>query len=93
MSESGAIDAANRRLARALDALAAAAERRGQGDRAETTRGAQLHALALDRSRLGAELDAMAARARALERANREVAQRLSAAIDTVRSLLPGSGD
>jgi hypothetical protein len=41
-----------------------------------------------DRSRLASELDAAAARARALEATNREVAQRLDAAIDTIRSVL-----
>jgi len=40
------------------------------------------------RSRLASELDAAAARTRTLEIANREVAQRLDAAIDTIRSVL-----
>ena len=39
-------------------------------------------------SRLASELDAAAARARTLEATNREVAQRLDAAIDTIRSVL-----
>ena len=88
MSEPSAIDAASKRLALALDALAAAVERRHEADRGEQTLDAQLHALGTDRSRLASELDAAAARARTLETTNREVAQRLDAAIDTIRSVL-----
>ncbi len=43
---------------------------------------------AADRSRLASDLDAAAARARALETTNREVAKRLDAAIETIRSVL-----
>ena len=88
MTEPSAIDAASKRLALALDALAAAVERRREADRGEQTLDAQLHALGADRSRLAEELDAAAARNRALESANREVARRLDAAIDTIRSVL-----
>lgn len=88
MTEPSAIDAASKRLALALDALAAAVERRRQADRGEQTLDAQLHALGADRSRLASELDAAAARSRVLEIANREVTQRLDAAIDTIRSVL-----
>ncbi|HKA78890.1 MAG TPA: DUF4164 family protein [Xanthobacteraceae bacterium] len=88
MSEPSAIDAASKRLALALDALAAAVERRHDADRGEETLADQLHALGADRSRLASELDAAAARGRSLETANREVAQRLDAAIDTIRSVL-----
>lgn len=91
MSEPNAIDAASKRLALALDALAAAVERRRDADRGEETLGDQLHALGTDRSRLASELDAAAARARSLETANREVARRLDAAIDTIRSVLAAS--
>jgi len=91
MTEPGAIDAASKRLALALDALAAAVERRREADRGEETLNAQLHALGTDRSRLAAELDAAAARARALETTNREVAQRIDTAIDTIRSALAGN--
>jgi hypothetical protein len=88
MTEPSTIDAASRRLALALDALAAAVGRRREADRDEQTLAAQLHALGADRSRLAAELDAAVARARALESANREVAERLDAAIQTIRSVL-----
>ncbi|HEY7666403.1 MAG TPA: DUF4164 family protein [Xanthobacteraceae bacterium] len=88
MSEASAIDVASKRLALALDALAAAVERRRQADSSEQTLDAQLHALGADRSRLASELDAATARARALESANRDVVRRLDAAIDTIRSVL-----
>ena len=91
MSEPSAIDAASKRLALALDALAAAVERRHDADRGEETLADQLHALGTDRSRLASELDAAAARSRALETTNREVTQRLDAAIDTIRSVLAAS--
>jgi len=88
MTEPSAIDAASKRLALALDALAAAVERRREADRGEQTLDAQLHALGTDRSRLASELDAAVARTRTLEIANREVAQRVDAAIDSIRSVL-----
>lgn len=91
MTEPSAIDAASKRLALALDALAAAVERRRDADRGEETLADQLHALGTDRSRLASELDAAAARARSLETTNREVAQRLDAAIETIRSVLVAS--
>src|SRR4051794_2998494 len=88
MNDVSAIDAASKRLALALDALAAAVERRHEADRGQETLDAQLHALGTDRSRLASELDVAAARARGLETTNREVAQRLDTAIDTIRSVL-----
>ena len=88
MTEPSAIDSASKRLALALEALAAAVERRHEADRGEQTLDAQLHALGADRSRLAAELDTVAGRSRTLEATNREVAQRLDAAIDTIRSVL-----
>ena len=88
MTEPSAIDSASKRLALALDALAGAVERRRDADRGEETLNAQLHALGTDRSRLASELDAAAARARTLETTNREVAQRLDVAINSIRSVL-----
>ena len=88
MSDTESIEAASRRLALALDALDAAAERRRERFRNEAALSAQVHALGNDRSRLAGELDHAMARARALEAANREVAQRLERAIETVRGLL-----
>ena len=88
MSEPNAIEAASRRLALALDALAAAVERRQVADREEATLAAQLHALGNDRSRLASELDDATARARSLENVGRDVARRLDAAMAKLRSLL-----
>jgi hypothetical protein len=88
MSEPSAIDAATQRLARALDALEAAVERRCEADRGSDGLATQVHALVADRSKLASDLDAAAARARHLETTNREVARRLGAAIDTIRSVL-----
>jgi seryl-tRNA synthetase len=82
MSDPSAIDAATKRLALALDALEAAVER--VGDRL----GEQLQALSTDRSRLASELDDTAARARKLESTNREIARRLDAAMDTIRTVI-----
>ena len=90
MAEQSAIDAATRRLTLALDALDAAVERRVEADRGEVKLGDQLAALGADRSRLASELDAAAARSRKLENANREVARRLEAAMDNIRSVLDG---
>lgn len=88
MSEQSAIDAAVKRLAQALDALDAAVDRRREADRAEATLAAQVQALGVDRSKLAAALDAETARGRALETANREVAQRLDTAIAGIQSVL-----
>jgi hypothetical protein len=88
MSDSSAIDAATKRLALALDALEAAVERRADADRAGDRLGEQLQALSTDRSRLAAELDGAAARARKLESANREIARRLDVAMDTIRTVI-----
>jgi FtsZ-binding cell division protein ZapB len=88
MSEIDSVEAASRRLALALDALDAAAERRGEAARSEQARSAQIHSLGEDRARLASELDQAMARARALERANREVAQRIAAVIESIRGAL-----
>jgi hypothetical protein len=88
MTEPGAIEGATKRLALALDALEAAVERRREADRGADGLGAQLHAVVADRSRLASDLDLAAARARTLESANREVAERLDTAIETIRSVL-----
>ena len=81
MSEPSAIDAASRRLALALDALAAAVERRHEADRGEQT-------LDADRSKLTADLDEQLGKVRSLESANREIARRLDAAMENIRLVL-----
>jgi Domain of unknown function (DUF4164) len=88
MTDAGGIEAATRRLMLALDGLEAAAERRREADRADLGLADQMHALGADRSRLASDLDAVTARARALETTNQEVARRLDAAIETIRSVI-----
>lgn len=88
MNEQTSIEAAAKRLAHALDALEAAVERRRQADRVEAGLADQVQALGADRSRLASELDAQAARARRLESTNRDIARRLDAAMDNIRSVL-----
>ena len=86
--ESDAIEAAAARLVVALEALEAAAERRREADRQAQSLSDQFHALDNDRARLASELDEAAARAKHLEGANREVAERIDAAIETIRAVL-----
>jgi len=88
MSEEGSLDAAVKRLALALDALDAAVERRRDADRHAQELAEQLHALGTDRARLAATLDGETARLRALETANREIAQRIEVAMTTIRTVI-----
>jgi uncharacterized protein DUF4164 len=92
MTEQGDIDGAVRRLALALDALDAAVERRREADRGEDALADQVQALGLDRANLAAALDGETARTRRLETANREIAERLDAAIASIQSVLNGHG-
>lgn len=88
MSETDLIEIANRRLAHALDALEAAAERCGEATRSQQVLATQIQALGADRAQLASDLDHATARSRGLEAANREVAQRITEAIETIRSVL-----
>jgi prefoldin subunit 5 len=88
MSDTDSIDIAQRRLTQALDALEAAAERRREADRGEASLVNQVHALDTDRARLASELDEATARARALETATQQVAQRIDGAVETIRGVL-----
>jgi hypothetical protein len=91
MTEQSAIDTAVKRLALALDALDAAVERRREADRAEEALVSQVQALGIDRTRLASTLDGETARSRRLEATNREIAQRLDAAIASIQSVLDGN--
>jgi Domain of unknown function (DUF4164) len=82
------IDAATRRLMLALDALEAAAERRRDADRDENELASRIQALGADRSRLADELDNSLVKTRKLERTNREITEKLDAAIGTIRAVL-----
>ena len=88
MTDASATEAATRRLAAALDALEAALDRRRDTDRGENALAAQVHALGSDRSKLASDLDAATAHSRKLEATNREIAQRLDVAIDSIRSVI-----
>jgi hypothetical protein len=87
------IDAATRRLMAALEALESAVERRREADRDENELAARIQALGADRSRLADELDGSLVKSRRLERTNREIAERLDAAIGTIRSVLDDGED
>jgi len=86
------IDAATRRLMAALDALESAVERRREADRDENELAARIQALGADRSRLADELDGSLVKSRRLERVNREIAEKLDAAIGTIRAVLDTGG-
>jgi len=87
------IDAATRRLMMALDALEAAAERRRDADRDENELASRIQALGADRSRLADELDGSLVKTRRLERTNREISEKLDAAIGTIRAVLDAGED
>ena len=88
MSEGTGIEAAIKRLQVALDTLEAASERKLESEQRDAALTEQVHVLTSDRAQLAAELDSVAARARRLETANRDIAQRLDAAIEAVRSVI-----
>ena len=82
------VDAATKRLMTALDALESAVERRREADRDESELASRIQALGADRSRLADELDNSLVKTRKLERTNREIAEKLDAAIGTIRDVL-----
>ena len=86
------LEIATRRLMAALEALESAVERRRDADRDENELASRIQALGADRSRLADELDGSLVKSRRLERTNREIAERLDAAIGTIRSVLDGGG-
>jgi hypothetical protein len=84
------IETATRRLMAALDSLESAVERRRDAARDEDELATRIHALGTDRSRLADELDTSLVKTRRLERANRELGDRLDAAIAAIREVLGG---
>jgi hypothetical protein len=92
MTDSSAVEQVTRRLTQALDLLDAAVERRIEIDRSRAVLAEQVHTLDADRSKLAADLDSQLAKVRGLEAANRDVAQRLDAAMDNIRSVLESQG-
>ena len=82
------IEAAVRRLIAALNELEAVVERRQENDRSQDNLAARIQALGVDRSRLADELDSSMARSRSLEDTNRNIAERIDGAIETIRAVL-----
>ncbi len=87
-ADSADINAAMRRLMTALDALEGAVDRRQEVNRGEDELASRIHALAVDRSRLAADLDTALVKTRRLERTNRETAARVDGAIDALRTMI-----
>jgi hypothetical protein len=88
MNDRKDVEAVTQRLRAAIEALESAVERRlevavGDGEVAD-----QIHALALDRSKLAAELDNAAARSKSLEATNREISERIEVAMSAIRSVI-----
>jgi uncharacterized protein DUF4164 len=84
------VEVATRRLMAALEALEGAVERRRDADRDENELAGRIQALGVDRSRLAQELDNSLVKTRRLERTNREIAEKLDAAIGSIRTVLDG---
>jgi chromosome segregation ATPase len=82
------VDSALKRLSSALDQLEAAQSRRQKADLMRSDLGEELAIMQDDRARLAVELDSALTRAKALETANREVAQKLGSASAAIRSVL-----
>jgi hypothetical protein len=88
MTDQTLVDTATRRLVTALESLDAAVERRIEVERSRPILTEQVYALDADRSRLAADLDNQTARARRLDATNRDIAQRLDAAMENIRSVI-----
>ena len=88
MADHSAIDAATRRLQAALDGLESAVEAKLEAAAGAGKLTDQLHMLETDRAKLAADLDHAAARSKSLENTNREIAERLDAAMESIRSVI-----
>jgi Domain of unknown function (DUF4164) len=88
MNRASGFDQAVKRVMDALDALDSALEQRLGKDSKGGSLVEQLHAFAIDRSRLALELDAVRARARELEDGNREAARRIDEAMSAIRAII-----
>ncbi len=88
MNDASKVEAATKRLQSGREALEGGVERRLERDQGHAALASQVHAFDSDRSRLAAELDAVSARARALETVNREVARELDEAIAGIAALI-----
>jgi len=76
------------RLAKAMEALEAAAAVRVEREQDYAESEAEVQRMNADRARLAQELDSSEARADRLEEANKEVSRRLVTAMETIRAVL-----
>ncbi len=90
MSDHTAMEAATRRLQAALDALESAVDAKLEATARSGTLSDQVHLLDADRARLAVDLDHAAARSKSLENTNREIAQRLDVAMESIRAVIAG---
>ena len=81
-------EAAHQRLRVAIARLEAGVERRLEREQSVVGAEAEIQRMTADRGRLARELDQALARADRLEKANREVSQRLVDAMERVRGVL-----
>jgi chromosome segregation ATPase len=92
VASSQGVEAALERLARAVNRLDAAVQRRLAADMSLNGLQEELQRLGEDRSSLAATLDTAEARVARLEDANREVSRRLVSAMESIRSVLETHG-
>ena len=76
-----------------VEGLESAVDRRREADRNEDELATRIQALGADRSRLADELDGSLVRTRKLERAHRDIAEKLDAALGTIKSVLDAAGE
>jgi hypothetical protein len=88
MNDRKDVEAVTQRLRAAIEALESAVERRLEVAVGDGAVADQIHALALDRSKLADDLDAAAARSKSLEATNREIAERIEVAMSAIRSVI-----
>lgn len=88
MNDRKDVEAVTQRLRAAIEALESAVERRLEVAVGDGAVADQLHALALDRSKLADDLDAAAARSKSLEATNREISERIEVAMSAIRSVI-----
>jgi hypothetical protein len=87
-NRTGGFDQSVKRVMDALDALDTVLEQRLGKENKGGSLVEQLHAFAVDRSRLAWELDTVRARARELENSNREAVRRIDEAMSAIRAII-----
>ena len=84
---------AMQRLSRAIDHLESAVDTRLEHQAGVADTEAEVQRMGADRTRLAESLDKAEARAERLESTNREVANRLVSAMETIRNVLEGPAE